>query len=325
MTLFEYDKSQNVPLLCGVDEAGRGPLAGDVYAAAVILPPDCVIEGLNDSKKLSEKKREELYDIIKEKAVSWCVASASVKEIDELNILNATFLAMNRAVEGLSVKPGLVLVDGNKNPIKSCNSRFVIKGDATSAAIAAASILAKVSRDRYMTRLDKEYPEYCFCRHKGYPTRLHYEMLDKYGASDIHRKSFLKKYFAAKSTPEAKKTGDKGETAACRYLKKHGYKIADKNFAAKGGEIDIIAVKDGTIVFAEVKTRGANSVCAPSEAVDKRKQERIIKTAREYMLKKRVELQPRFDVVEVSVLKDGGSRISHIENAFIAEGEYVFF
>lgn len=199
MTMFEFDRNQYCRCLCGVDEAGRGPLAGDVYAAAVILPKDCVIEGLNDSKKLSEAKRELLYDEIVEKAVSYCIAVATVKEIEEKNILNATFLAMRRAVEGLSVKPELVLVDGNRDPKLEQRTKCIVKGDATSASIAAASILAKVARDRYMKEMDKQYPEYQFGRHKGYGTKLHYQMLEQHGESEIHRHSFLKKYYMQKS------------------------------------------------------------------------------------------------------------------------------
>lgn len=198
MTLFEFDtefRKQN-GIFCGVDEAGRGPLAGDVYAAAVILPEGVVIEGINDSKKLSEKKRELLYDEIIEKADAYCVATASVEEIDELNILGATFLAMKRAVEGLGTKVGLALVDGNRTPALGCSVQTLIKGDGTSASIAAASILAKVERDRYMKKLAEEYPEYQFEKHKGYGTKLHNELILKYGASPVHRKTFLRKLYA---------------------------------------------------------------------------------------------------------------------------------
>lgn len=193
--LFEYDSAvrNDHPVICGVDEAGRGPLAGDVYAAAVILPEGLTINYLNDSKKISEKRREMLYDEIIEKAQAYCIATASVEEIDRLNILQATMLAMKRAVEGLGVVPDMALIDGNRIPELSCEASYVIKGDATSASISAASVLAKVSRDRYMKRLEEEYPEYCFEQHKGYGTKLHYEMLEKYGISPVHRRSFLKK------------------------------------------------------------------------------------------------------------------------------------
>lgn len=187
-------RAKGYELICGVDEAGRGPLAGDVYAAACILPPNIEIDGLNDSKKLTEKKREKLYPTIKEKALAYCVATASVEEIDSLNILNATFLAMRRAVDGLKIKPDFALIDGNRIKNMSVPCETVIGGDGKSASIAAASILAKVERDRYMVELSEKYPQYCFEKHKGYGTKLHYEMLDKYGVSQIHRKSFLKKY-----------------------------------------------------------------------------------------------------------------------------------
>ncbi len=194
MTLAEFDNEirKEFPAIAGVDEAGRGPLAGDVYAAAVILPPDLVIEGINDSKKLSSKKREKLFDEITEKALAYCIATASVEEIEELNILNAAMLAMKRAVEGLGKDMDIVLVDGNKAPDVAFNTRTVVKGDASSQSIAAASILAKVARDRYMLELDSLYPEYQFARHKGYGTKLHYEMIKKYGISRVHRPSFLK-------------------------------------------------------------------------------------------------------------------------------------
>ena len=194
--LFDFDKElrEKYPVLCGVDEAGRGPLAGDVYAAAVVLNDDTLIDYLNDSKKISEKRRELLFDEIIEKAEAYCIATASVEEIDKLNILQATMLAMKRAVEGLGIKPDMALVDGNRMPGLDCPAENVIKGDAKSASISAASILAKVARDRYCKEvLAKEYPEYGFEKHKGYGTALHYEKIREYGPSPIHRPSFLKK------------------------------------------------------------------------------------------------------------------------------------
>ena len=193
---YEYEaKAQSLGFqcVCGVDEAGRGPLAGPVYAAAVILPQGLVIDGLNDSKKLSEKKREQLYDKVIENAVAWSVGIATEQEIDEINILQATFLAMRRAVEGLEIKADYALIDGNRMPPLDINGETVIKGDALSMSIAAASIIAKVSRDRFMLTIDEKYPEYQFSKHKGYGTALHYEMLEKYGVSPVHRRSFLKK------------------------------------------------------------------------------------------------------------------------------------
>lgn len=198
MSLYEFEKTKyselGVEYVCGVDEAGRGPLAGPVFAAAVILPKDYEIEGLNDSKKLSKKKREKLYDEIIEHAVAYSIQSVDPKMIDEINILEATMLAMKNSVESLSTKPECVFIDGNRVPKNlQTPSEFVIKGDATSASIAAASILAKVSRDRFMLKMDEKYPEYCFAKHKGYGTKLHYEKIREFGPSEIHRMTFLKK------------------------------------------------------------------------------------------------------------------------------------
>ena len=182
-----------VALLCGVDEAGRGPLAGPVYAAAVILPRNLELPGLDDSKKLTERRREELFARICAEAISYGVARAEVEEIETLNILRATYLAMNRAIAKLAPQPELALIDGNRNSEITLPSRCVVKGDAQCADIAAASILAKVSRDRYMLELAGQYPEYRFEQHKGYGTKLHYEALRRYGPSPVHRLSFLKR------------------------------------------------------------------------------------------------------------------------------------
>ena len=202
MDLWTYEReqwNQDFSSICGVDEAGAGPLAGPVYAAAVILPRELDIPGLNDSKKLTEKKREALYDLITAQAAAYSVARVEAAEIDEMDILNARMLAMTRAIEGLPVKPDLCLIDGNRDH----GSRYAIEaphmtivgGDGKSASIAAASILAKVSRDRYVsTELDSQYPQYRFAKHKGYGTKLHYEMLDQYGPCPQHRRTFLKKW-----------------------------------------------------------------------------------------------------------------------------------
>ena len=181
-------------VIAGVDEAGRGPLAAPVYAAAVVLPPDAYIDGLNDSKKISEKKREKLFDEICNTALCYCVATASVREIDEYNIRNATYMAMNRAIEALKIKPDYVLVDGDC--IKECKYPYecIVKGDSKSISIAAASILAKVSRDREMAELSKKYPQYGFEKHKGYGTKAHIAALKEYGPCEIHRKTFIKKF-----------------------------------------------------------------------------------------------------------------------------------
>ena len=189
--LFE----QGIGLICGVDEAGRGPLAGPVCAAAVILPPNLLIPGLNDSKKLTDKKRRELFPLIKEQAIAFGIAFADHTEIDTVNILQATYLAMERAIQQLRVKPEYALIDGNRAKDFGLPVKTVVHGDSLSASIAAASILAKVTRDDYMEQIAKEYPNYKFEVHKGYGTKAHYEALDNFGPCAIHRMSFLKKYY----------------------------------------------------------------------------------------------------------------------------------
>ena len=185
-------KNEQIKVICGVDEAGRGPLAGPVVAAACILPDGFVIEGLNDSKKLTEKKRDILFDIIINNAIDYSVAFATVEEIEEINILNAAMLAMRRAIDGLKIKPDLALIDGNTSRGFTVKTETVVGGDGKSPSIAAASILAKVTRDRMCIEYDKEYPEYGFSKHKGYCTKLHVEALKTHGITPIHRPSFLK-------------------------------------------------------------------------------------------------------------------------------------
>nr|WP_302634295.1 ribonuclease HII [uncultured Dysosmobacter sp.] len=204
MDLWTYEREQwnsGVETVCGVDEAGAGPLMGPVYAAAVILPREADIPGLNDSKKLTEKKREALYEIITAQAAAWSVARVEAAEIDKMDILNARMLAMQKALDGLTLRPDLALIDGNRDHGSryaiEIPHRLIVGGDGKSASIAAASILAKVSRDRYVsTELDAKYPQYQFAKHKGYGTRLHYEMLDQYGPCPEHRRTFLKKWEA---------------------------------------------------------------------------------------------------------------------------------
>lgn len=201
ITMWEIEDShfeRGVKLICGVDEAGRGPLAGPVCAAAVILPPHVDIPGLNDSKKLTDKKRRELYPVIMERAVAYGIGLASHDEIDEINILQATYLAMERAIAQLSVKPELALIDGNRAKDFGLPVQTVIKGDSLSASIAAASILAKVTRDDLMLKAARDYPQYAFDVHKGYGTKAHYEALTAFGPCPIHRMSFLKKFYGEK-------------------------------------------------------------------------------------------------------------------------------
>ena len=206
MSFWTFEREQwdsGAGYVCGVDEAGAGPLAGPVYAAAVILPRELEIPGLDDSKKLTEKKRDALYDVIVQQAEAWAVARVEAEEIDEMDILNARMLAMQRAIDALEIRPDVALIDGNRDHGSrhaiTAPHVLVVGGDGKSASIAAASILAKVSRDRFVTEvLDREYPQYRFAKHKGYGTKLHYEMLDAYGPSPVHRRSFLKKWEAAK-------------------------------------------------------------------------------------------------------------------------------
>ena len=190
--------SEDIQVICGVDEAGRGPLAGPVCAAAVILPMDLELPGLTDSKKLTDKKRRELYPIIKEQAIAWGIGFASHEEIDELNILQATYLAMSRAIQALEGKADFALIDGNRAKDFGIPLKTVVKGDSLSASIAAASVLAKVARDDIMLEMAKEYPEYGFEVHKGYGTKQHYEALRQHGHCPIHRMSFLKKFYGEK-------------------------------------------------------------------------------------------------------------------------------
>lgn len=197
-TMWEIEDSLGLRLICGVDEAGRGPLAGPVCAAAVILPEHLQIPGLNDSKKLTDKKRRELFPVIQEQAIAYGIGLASEQEIDEINILQATFLAMRRALEQLTVRPEIALIDGNRETDFGLPVKTVVKGDSLSANIAAASILAKVTRDNLMMELAQQYPEYGFEIHKGYGTKAHYEALRTYGPCPIHRKTFLKKFYGEK-------------------------------------------------------------------------------------------------------------------------------
>lgn len=192
-TLQRTFYTDEVNIICGCDEAGRGPLSGPVFAAAVILPKDCHIDGLGDSKKLSERKRDELFDIIRERAVDYAIERADVAEIEAINILNASMLAMRRAIEALRTKPDLALIDGNIVRNIPVNAIAVVKGDGKIPSIAAASILAKVSRDRYCVEMDRIYPGYDFAKHKGYPTKEHKEAILKYGPCPAHRMSFLRK------------------------------------------------------------------------------------------------------------------------------------
>ncbi len=316
MSLYPYDEGLGIENFCGVDEAGRGPVAGDVYAGAVILSfrPEDQIEGLNDSKKISEKKRAALYEEIQKKAVAYAFGVATVEEIETLGIKEATFLAMYRAVDALLVKPKFALVDGNLNPRLPVPSRCLVKGDQTSASIAAASIVAKVERDRYMCRMAKLYPDYQFEKHKGYGTKDHRQFLEQYGVTPIHRLSFLKKWGYENT---ANQHGVLGEAAAKALFVDAGYQVVEKNYRCPYGEVDLIAENGEFLVFCEVKTRTEGSLSTPKEAVDQKKREKLTKTALIYISEHNVSLQPRFDVVEIVLTKAGTVKDSEwYENAF---------
>lgn len=305
--------------IAGVDEAGRGPLAGDVYAAAVILPKGLYIEGINDSKKLSEKKREALFDIICKKAVSYCISSVTAAEIDKINILQATMKAMRAAISGLKIKPDYVLIDGNRMEGLDIKYQTVVGGDSKSATIAAASILAKVSRDRYMKKMAEAYPNYLFEKHKAYPTKLHLELIKKFGPCAIHRKTFkgVKEYINLSQDKPVK--GRFGEEAAKQHLIKCGYKIIEQNYRCRYGEIDIVARDNDYLVFVEVKARSSSYFGLPCEAVNYNKRAKIIMCAQNYISQNNIDCAVRFDVVEIMLKNKENLEacgINLIKNAF---------
>jgi len=324
-SIYDFDQGlRNLygELLCGVDEAGRGPLAGPVAAAAVILPPAARFEGLDDSKKLSEATRERLYGEITKTAIAWSVVMIDEKVIDELNILEATMEGMKQAVEALSCTPHHILVDGNRRPrfVPFIRSDILPKADERSASVAAASVLAKVSRDRLMVRLSEEFPEYGFEKHKGYPTKQHYQALEAHGSSPIHRESFLKRW-QEKMRAEHKPTyqmqmGRLGEQTVGAFLKAKGWEILQYNYRCPEGEIDIVAKDpEGMIAFVEVKARRGVSprFGRPRDAVNYGKRQRLIRAARDYLWH-RGEARHRFDVAEVFFTVDAmGPRVLSIE------------
>ncbi len=326
MNLFEFDRNFNACVLCGVDEAGRGPLAGPVVAAAVVLKENAqnLIPEVNDSKKISEKKREILFDRVIESSQDYGIGIVGVEDIEKRNILQATFLAMKLAIQNLKIQPDLTLIDGNRMPDLKINAKCVVKGDSKSASIAAASILAKVTRDRIMLDYDKKYPNYGFGKHKGYGTKEHYANILKYGSIPIHSMSFLKKIRDKISTVQSV-NGQLGEKISYEFLKNHKYNIIAKNYKSEYGEIDLIAVKNCYICFIEVKFRSQNCGYLPKEAVNASKQRKIIKTAISFMKKHPCQYQPRFDVVEVVRKVSGDFEARHIENAFSVGDEYELF
>ena len=304
-------------LVAGIDEVGRGPLAGPVVAAAVILPKECKIEGVNDSKKLSAKKREELYDIILEKAVSYGIGIVSNERIDEINILQATYEAMREALSQLKPKADYILADAVTIPMVSTPQRGIVKGDAKSMSIGAASIVAKVYRDRMMEAYDEVYPGYGFASNKGYGAAEHLEGIRKQGITPIHRKTFVKNFLPQDGETTSDK-GHRGEALAAKQMEKMGYEILKRNYYALKGEIDIIAKKDNYIVFTEVKYRQNEEMGTPAEAVDYKKQQNIIRAAKVYMAENCLLEEGydfRFDVAEV-LTQDGKNYFRYTEDAF---------
>ncbi len=331
--------------IAGVDEAGRGPLAGPVVAAAVILPREVVIPGLNDSKVLTPDRRSSLYARITETAVAHGIGEASAEEIDRINILQATYLAMRRAIKRLDVPPDHVLVDGAGVPGSPYRESAVIDGDAVSLSIAAASILAKVTRDRQMAAFHKEYPEYGFADHKGYGSAEHRRALRVHGPCRIHRLSFrgVRSANHSGSAPEFSgmtggtadkderptrvrnvqtqlfRTGKRGENAAAAMLARTGYRILRRNYRAGGGEIDLIVSRGPVLAFVEVKTTAAKGFGPPEVRVTREKQRQIARTASAYLQRHPApDLAPRFDVIAVH-FGDGSPRIQHLESAFRPE------
>lgn len=327
ISLYEFDdayRSHKNVVLCGVDEAGRGPLAGPVCAAAVILDPENPISGLNDSKKLSEKKREELFPEIREKALAYGIAFSSHITIDRKNILAATLEAMSEAVQSLSITPTLVLIDGDRPPKveESVQVKTIIRGDRLSASIAAASILAKVTRDRFMLQMDKEYPGYFFAQHKGYGTELHYDALRKLGASPIHRKTFLKNFDPTK--PSRKEIGEWGEEYVEKILKEQGFTILARNYKVLKGELDIVAQKKGLLIVGEVKCYRKGTSYQPRSAVTLSKQKKIRWATEAFLEEYPIEATIRFDVFEIIVNDEKGLKAESfvwIKDAFASPSE----
>ncbi len=324
--MFFYENklyAQGKNLIAGLDEAGRGPLAGPVVAGAVILPKCCNIRGLNDSKKLSPKKRDSLFNQIHDASLSVGIGIADTEEVDKINILAATHRAMNRAIDNLNISPECILVDGLRVSSLKKPQIAIVKGDSKSASIAAASILAKVTRDRIMIDYAKQYPLYGFEKHKGYATQFHLEAIARFGISPIHRRSFSPVLEKENKQMGKISLGEYGEDFTCRFLRTKRYKIIERNHRSLFGEIDIIAKDKDTLVFIEVKTRssdrfGSPRFGPPESSVTRAKQNRIRRIAEAYIKTSKYQnLCFRFDVV--SILFDSKKNMVDfklIQNAF---------
>ena len=304
--------------IAGLDEAGRGPLAGPVVAAAVILPPGLLLQGLNDSKKVSPAKRSRLESEIKEKAVAWGLGEASHEEIDTVNILNATKLAMTRALDSLPVTPDYLLLDAIRLPV-ALPQESIVKGDATVACISAASILAKTYRDGVMEKWDIQYPEYGFRQHKGYPTAAHRKAVMALGPCPIHRRSFLGFMTAPKSAPDPRMVlGVQGEDIAAAWLESKGMCILERNFRCRVGEIDLIGQMGDMLAFVEVRGRSSETWGTPAESVDTRKRQKLRRVAEWYLCQRGKTDKPcRFDVVSLQYDQEGDTaQVKWFPNAF---------
>ena len=317
--MSEYERrlrGQGFALIAGVDEAGRGPLAGPVVACAAVLPADALIYGLNDSKKLSAKKRAELDVIIRETAVAYGIGTADNETIDRVNIRQAVFLAMNEAVNNLKIAPDYILFDGSDAPPCALPHEAVTAGDARSVSIAAASIIAKQYRDALMPEYDRLWPQYGFAAHKGYGTEAHLRAIAEYGPCPIHRRTFIKSF--VKDNFLTARRGGYGEEIARKYLDGKGYEILAARYKAGGGEIDIIAKRGGCYAFVEVKYRKTLAFGFPRESVTADKQRRIRGAALAYIEENGLDSDPdcdfRFDVIEI--IGQGTVTVEHIENAF---------
>lgn len=307
-------------LVAGMDEAGRGPLAGPVVAACVIMPLDDPIEGVNDSKKLTEARREKLYPLILDRALAVGVGRVDRAEIDRINILNATKKAMRQAYAAMEITPGLLLVDAVEGLELPVETQPIIRGDGTSYNIAAASIIAKVTRDRLMAEMETSYPGYGFARHKGYGTAEHIEAIRLLGPCPEHRATFIGGILG----PTRKEKGRTGEDMAEKLLMAEGLSVLERNWRTARGELDIIAQDGQTLAFVEVKYRESGRYGLPREAVNRDKQRGMAQLAMTYLYQKgKTGMNCRFDVVEI-IKQSGGYDITYVKDAFPAEGGEFF-
>ena len=322
--MLEYEQkhwSSGKEYIAGIDEAGRGPLAGPVVSSAVILPHDIELPEVNDSKKISEKKRERLYDEINDAALAVGVGIVHEEEIDEKNILQGTYQAMRQSIGQLSVKPDILLVDGNKADIKHYEQESIIDGDQKSLSIAAASIIAKVTRDRMMRQYDIVFPQYGFAKHKGYGTKQHMEAIISRKASPIHRKSFnpvsnhLPSFAYYKRNHLIGKLGE--QLVACQMIR-NGHEIMETNYnVPKVGEIDIISQEKDILVFTDVKTQTAGTEWGDCRSqVDEKKSDRVMNAVQHYMDENELDFDFRFDIGKV-VLGKGKPEIRILEEEFV--------